>query len=282
MANSYDSALVEEILSDVAITTLGPVLAKMDAFSLKVEPDPIKPRAGVAVELVNGGSTVLQNATDFESGDADVDAVLVAVNQQTVPFHASNDDMQKGHDVRRLLKKNMQNLGNKIQDVLFAPLTAANYGAAVLDLAGNDITKANLQTVWAAAENFGSKNLFLAGSPYSQLIPQSTEQFKLSESGAYGFDSIHHTSRFTGAESGVVGFVADSDAIAVAAGVPKVHEELEQELTGLEEVVLPNGVTVQLYSWVSCKTRSVWRSLDVMIGAAVGDPEKVHLIEDTP
>ena len=166
--------------------------------------------------------------------------------------------------------------------MLFAPLTAANYGTPVVDIAGGTLSKANLKTIWAACQNYGAKNLFLDGGPYSDLIPESTDQFKLSESGAYGFDGIHHSSRFNGAEAGVVGFCADSDAIAVAAGVPKVVEELERELTGLEEVVLPNGITVQLYSWVSTKSRSVWRSLDVMIGAAAGDTSKVKLIEDTP
>jgi len=281
MANTYDADLVHEILSDVAETTLGPVLAKVNSFSLEVATMPIAPKSAIRVPLVSAGSTVLTDANDFESGDGTVGEILVSPAQKSVPFHASNTEMQKGHRVRNLLQKNMQVLGNAIQDIIFAPLTAANYGAAVLDLAGADITKANLKTVWAAAQNFGRKNLILDGAPYSQLIPESTEQFKLTESGAYGFDSIMHSSRFDGAGTDVIGFVADQDAIAIAAGVPYVDDELEQELTGLEQVVLSNGMTVQLYSWVSTKTRAVWRSLDVMIGAAVGDPEKVHLITDT-
>lgn len=281
MANTYDADLVHEILHDVAITTLGPVLANINNFTLDVQTMPMAPRSAVRVPLVTAGSAVLTNADDFETGDGTVGEVLVQANQKSVPFHATNQEMQKGYRVRNLLQKNMQVLGNAIQDIIFAPLTTANYGAAVLDLAGADLAKANLKTIWAAAQDFGRKNLILDGAQYAGLIPTSTEDFSLAMNGAYGFDSITHSSRFTGAGTDVVGFVADQDAIAIVAGTPYVSEGVSQELTGLEEVVLSNGITVQFYSWVSTKTRAEWRSLDVMIGAAVGDPGKIKLITDT-
>ncbi len=281
MANTYDSNLVQEIMSDVAITTLGPVLARMNAFTMDVSVDPMSPRSATRVPLVTDGSNVLTNPNDFEIGDGVVSSVLVEVDQKSVPFHASNTDLQKGFRVRMLLEKNMQVLANELTDIIFAPLLVGNYGAAALDLAGGTFSRDDLKALWVAASNFNNKNLIIDGPLFSELIPSNNDQFDITTSGAYGFDSIMHHGRWSGAGPNVVGFVADSDAIAIATGVPYTPEELERELTGLEQVVLPNGLTVQLYSWVSTKTRAVWRSLDVMIGAAVGDPAKVKLIRDT-
>lgn len=281
MANTYDADLVHEILHDVAITTLGPALAAINNFTLDVGTMPMAPRSATRVPLVTAGSAVLTNADSFEAGNGTVGEVLVSVDQKSVPFHATNQEMQKGYRVRNLLQKNMQVLANEITDVVFAPLLIATYGTAVLDLAGGAFTSANLKTIWTAAQNFGRKNLILDGALYAGLIPTSTDNFDPSVSGAYGFNSIMHNSRWTGADTAVVGFVADSDAIAIATGVPYVSEGVGQAMTGMEEVTLSNGLTVQLYSWISTATRTEWRSLEVMIGAAAGDPAKVELIVDT-
>lgn len=281
MANTYDADLVHEILHDVAMTTLGPVLANINAFTLDVSTIPMAPKSAQRVPLVTAGASVLTNANDFETGDSSVGEVLVQVDQKSVPFHASNTEMQKGYRVRNLLEKNMQVLGNAIQDIIFTPLTTVSYGAAVLDLAGAAFTRDHLKTIWAGAQNFTRKNLILDGPLYAGLIPTTTDHFNPATQGAYGFSSILHNSRWDGAGANTVGFVADQDAIAIASGTPYVSEGVGQAMTGIESVTLPNGITVQLYSWVSTKTRAEWRSLEVMIGAAVGDPAKVELIVDT-
>lgn len=279
MANTYDSGLVQEILHDTAITTLGTVCSLIDKFTLDVSIDPLKPRSTVNVPIVTAGAAVQTNSDSFESGNSTVGNVPVTMAQKTVAFHATAQEMNKGYRVKNLLQKNLQVLGNAIQDIVLAPVTEANYGAAVLDVALASFTSANLPTAWAAAKNFNMRHLFLDGSFYAKLLPTDTQSFKPGETGAYGFDSININNRFDGAGTDIVGFVADRSAIAVASGEPYMSPNVLADMAGMEQVTLPNGLVVSLFTWVSRATRAEWCSLDIMIGASAGDTTALKIIE---
>ena len=281
MSNTYNSGLVAEILQESAITTLGNKNAPLNLFSTSFSADPMKPRSSQNVPLVSAGPTVLENPASFESGDSTVGNVQVTVSHYSAPIHATSDEMQKGYRVRNLIQKAVQQLGNKLQDVAFAVIDEATYGARVVDKAAASFSADDLETIWAAAEDFGSRNLILDGAYYAKLLPNNRDDFNLAEQGAYGFDRIIHSSRWDGAEAGTRGIVADPGAIACVSGTPYLDPVVANQMEDQVQVTLENGLTVQFNTWASVAGRQVWHSLDVAFGAAAGDTSALALIGDT-
>ena len=279
MANTLSSDLIVDILSEVSITTLGPVLGIMDSFTTDLSADAVAPRSTFQVDCVTGGSTTLTNPDSFETGDSTVEARPVTGNHISQPFHVTAQQMNQGFRLKNLLAKNMQVFANSLHDIIMTPVTEAVYGTAVLDKTLATFTAADLPTIWAAGKNLPQKNLILEGSFYAKIMPTDTTKFNPADQGAYGFDRIAYSNRFTAAGTDVVGFLADPNALLVASGVPVMDEDVTNAMVGQEQVTLSNGLTVQLNSWVSTGTRAKWASLDVILGAAVGDAAAGMVIE---
>jgi len=83
MANTFDSALVTDVLRDSVITVLQSRLAPLSAFTKDFSAESVKPRATIQVPIATAGSTTQTNATDFESGNSTLDNVAVTVNQSS-------------------------------------------------------------------------------------------------------------------------------------------------------------------------------------------------------
>ena len=287
MANTFDSALVTDSLRDVAITVLQSRLAPLNAFSQDFSADPLKPRATVQVPIATAGGTTQTNASNFESGDSTLDNVAVSVSQYSNSFHLTNDQINGGHRLEKIAKINLHQLANKIIDVALAPVTAANFGAATIDVdTAGDVTAASLKTLWAAIKDGDSRNLIVDGSIYAQFLPANLDAFQLAAGGKnvgmYGFDFFSYNNRWDGAEATVKGFACSPQAIAVASGLP-ANDIAGSDMMAVENIEIPDlGLTVQMNMWVSRATRAVWASYDVMFGAAKGDPNALKLIKLTP
>jgi hypothetical protein len=287
MANTFDSALVTDSLRDVAITVLQSRLAPLNAFSQDFSADPLKPRATVQVPIATAGGTTQTNASNFESGDSTLDNVAVSVSQYSNSFHLTNDQINGGHRLEKIAKINLHQLANKIIDVALAPVTAANFGAATIDVdTAGDVTAASLKTLWAAIKDGDSRNLIVDGSIYAQFLPANLDAFQLAAGGKnvgmYGFDFFSYNNRWDGAEATVKGFACSPQAIAVASGLP-ANNIAGSDMMAVENIEIPDlGLTVQMNMWVSRATRAVWASYDVMFGAAKGDPNALKIIKLTP
>jgi len=158
-------------------------------------------------------------------------------------------------------------------------MTAANYGAAVLDKAPATVTTADIKTIIAATGKFGQRNLVADASFWSQFAVTSDKNSLGVIDGAYGLDSFSLSTDWSGAGTNVNGFVGDVSSIAMAARLPELTGELREALD-FDTVELPNGMTVQICKWVSTASRNTWHSFDVVFGAGVGDATAGKIIED--
>jgi hypothetical protein len=279
MANTIPSTLVPDIVEEAAITTLGPLLSVVNSFTHQIEVNPIAPGASVKVGVVTAGATASTNPSSYESGDSTKVQRSVTVDEHNVSFHATQAEMNNGHRVSHLVQKNMQVLGNAIRDALFAPITEANFGSAVVDKAAASFAPADTKTIWAACKDFPTKNLILDGGHYAQLLPTNAESFRPGQQGAYGFDSIHVNNRWDGAGTDIIGFCGTQDALVYASGEPQSDDGLIAALEDRIMVEIPGGLMVYMSSWVSLATRARWSSLGVMFGAAAGDTTAGKVIE---
>ena len=86
---------------------------------------------------------------------------------------------------------------------------------------------------------------------------------------AFGWDNLALNTNWAGAGANVRGFYCNPQAVGVVAGLP-----LEGKSTTLaqSEYTIPGiELTVQVNSWFSLATRTMWCSFDCMFGAALLD-----------
>jgi hypothetical protein len=287
MANTFDSALVTDVLRDTAITVLQSRLAPLSAFSQDFSADAIAPRRTVQVPIATAGSTTQTNATNFESGDSTLDNVAVTVDQYSNSFALTNAEINQGFRIQNIAKINLHQLANKIIDVAFTPITTTNFGSAVVDVnTAADFTVAELKTLWGALKDGDVRNVILDGSIYAQFLPSNLEAFQVASGGKnvgmYGFDLFTYNNRWTGAGSNIRGFACSPQAVAVASGLPQ-NSPASSDMISQENIVIPDlGLTVQMNMWVSRSSRALWASYDVMFGAAKGDGSALKIAVLTP
>jgi hypothetical protein len=270
MANTIDADLLIDTLADRVITTLGPKLAPLNAFTRDFSKKTYCQTKSVQVQVTTGGSTTQTNPTSFESGDSTTDNVAVTMNHYSNSFHVTSAQLNEQITLESLADRNLQNLANKIVDVAMTPIDATNFANASGNIAQTAIVAGDLQAGWGSIGTSDVKNILLDAVAYSKFLPTSTTSLSLAN-GAYGFDGFYLNTRWTGAVAGTYGFVCGPDAIAQASGIPDIAPAVQKMLFGSKVVTVPGlGISVQLNVWGSTSSRAVWASYDVMYGAAFG------------
>jgi len=287
MANTFDADLVVDVLRDSAITILRNRLAPLNAFSQDFSTDELAPLKTVQVPIATAGSTTQTNATNFESGDSTLDNVAVSVSQYTNSFHLTNAQINSGHRLERIAKINAQQLADKIIDIALAPVTVANFGAAVVDVnTAADVGTAQLKTLWGALKDGDVRNCIVDGSIYAQFLPTYGESYQLAPGGGnrgmYGFDLFTYNNRWSAAGATISGFVCSPQAIAIASGLPASSPADSDMISQTPITIEGLGITVQANMWVSRSSRALWCSYDVMFGAAKGDGSALKVLVLTP
>ena len=270
MSNTLSSSLVLDTLSDQLITTLGNILAPLNAFSRDFSTDQMRQGASVQVRKATASSAIQTDPTNFETGDTTLTNVNVLVSHYSKSFTLTSKEYNQGFRLTQLADFNAQVIANKLIDVSLAPVTSTNFPTNVT-VAQASFVAANLKTMWAAAAKSPSRYLILDSVAYSQLLPSDKNSF-VPGTGAYGYDGIYLNTRWTGAGTNIYGIACGPSAIACASGIPEIDESIAKLMLGQKTVTVPGlGVSVQVNMWGSPASRSVWASFDVMFGASLGD-----------
>lgn len=277
MANTIAAGLVNDYMATGLINVAANKLAPWKNLSYHIEPNPLAPRATVNIPKATVGATAQSNATNWESGDSTLAEVSVSMNQLSVSFHLTNEELNQGSRLEHLAEINAQNLCDKISDSITALFTVANYGAARVVGAASNFDAADLPPILAAAKNYSKKQLVLDSAHLAYLLPTDKNSFRLGEQGAYGFDVIAENSRWTDAVANCCGVSMSPAAVVVASGqsVPLPRGQYGE----VNVVQLPQlGLRVQSAAWFNTASRTWWASYDVMLGVAVGDASAGELL----
>lgn len=282
MSNTYDADLVIDRLSDQAITVLQNRLSPLRAFSRNFGVDTMRPRATVQVEKSGTAATPARNPTTYESGDTTNTNVAVTVDERTVSFHLSSQEIMQGHQLETKAENNLRGLCDDLFDLtsygINTLLATGTYGAAVVTTAQASMAASDLKTGWASIAKASERHVVLDSTAFAQFLPTNRESF-VPGSGAYGFDGMHLQTNWTNVgTTGVKGFFCSPNAIAVAAGLPEIHPAIENQLEAMRVVTVEDlGLSVQVCLWGSTATRALWTSYGVMFGAAAGDASALSL-----
>ena len=189
--------------------------------------------------------------------------------------------------MERIAKINAQQLADKIIDIALAPVTVANFGAAVVDVnTAADVGTAQLKTLWGALKDGDVRNCIVDGSIYAQFLPTYGDSYQLAPGGGnrgmYGFDLFSYNNRWSAAGATISGFVCSPQAIAIASGLPASSPADSDMISQTPITIEGLGITVQANMWVSRSSRALWCSYDVMFGAAKGDGSALKVLVLTP
>lgn len=279
-ANTVSANITTQLLSQTVYTILQNRLAMLKGFFLDVQTDPVKPLATIQVPKITAGATAQTDPTDWESGNSTVSATAVTMHEYSVSFNASNADIQSGMRMGWLTYINAITMANKIVDVVLAPVTVANFGAATVTSAAAAFGFSDLQNLWAAAKDFDIRNLVLDGSYWARLIPANTFGFALNNGAPnYAFDGIWYHNRWSAAGANIVGAVFSPQSIAIAPGLPLEPAGMGYQFSSLATTLMPEiGFSVQSASWFKPGTRVQWSAFDLMLGVSAADGSAAKLI----
>lgn len=276
MANTLASDLVVDVARDRVLTVLGSKLAFLGAYSTDFSADTVAPKSVIQVAKATAGATAQTDPSNYESGDTTLTNIAVTPSELSVSFHITSAQLQQGFRLQKLLDINLRQLAYKIADTALAPVT----GAAALTVAAADFGTDDLVTLYAAGKDLDQKHLVIDGSYIARILPTDRNSFALGESGAYGFDRILENNRWTGAQANVVGFLADTNAIAAASGLPSMDDGVAADMQSNNVLTIDNlGISVRFSTWISRATRAAWGSFNVMFGAASGDSNRLKIIK---
>lgn len=286
MANTFSANTIADIIASNEMLVLQNRVTPLDKFATNFSAEAIAqtnngngPRSTIQVDLASGASTTLTNPTNYEQGDTTLGAVAVSMNEYSQPFHITPAELNSGRKLEKLVMVNLYALQDKIDSVVKALMTVANFGTAVLDKDPTTVTTADIKTIIAATGKYKQRNLVTDAAFWSQFAVTTDKNSLGVVDGAYGLDSFSLSTDWSSAGTNVNGFVGDTTAFAMAARTPQNTSEV-QEALDIDYVELPNGITVQIAKWVSLSSRNTWHSMDVVFGAAVGDSSAGEVIED--
>ncbi len=280
MATTIDTDLLLDTLSDKALTYLGHVLAPITAYSTDFTANYLPQTKAVQVPVVTGGSAALKNPTDFESGTATTTNIAVTVDHYSAPFDLSSCQINNRFSIETLAEAKLNLLAEAIAGVIAPLFNSTNFPGTGVTVAQSSFAAANAKTLLGALGKNPRKSLLLDSVAFAQLAPENKNAFQLGEAGAYGFAGVYQQTYWTGAESKVYGVACGPAAVAIAAGIPIMAPKGADQMLQQKIITIPGiGLSVQLNSWFSTKSRSQWASYDIMFGAAAGLSDAAVLIK---
>lgn len=265
MANSLTD-LNGVVISEIALQAAAPKTAIISKFSTRFE-NVLKKNQTVNVPLYTA-STTLENPTSFNVADASSVTRAVTPVHLYQPITISWTEFQEGHNIENQVQGAVKALVSKIQSKVFSVLSSSNYSVG-LSANPSSLSADNLATLFASA--VGEANCYLTRAAYSKFVPQNTLGFPKGAP-AFGFDSFDYVDSFTGAQSGVFGFVSDPAGIAIATGLPELNGNVEAM-----EIDLGNGVRGYVTKFYDPITRTDVIGIETMLGVAVGDTNALKL-----
>jgi hypothetical protein len=270
MPNTIDSALIASTISEQAQTVLGNRLAALNLFSTDFSSEVKKPKDTVQVPVATATASTQTNPTSFNStGGTTLDKATVALDHIYQPFGLDYVDIQNAIRLEKLVKINLNALADRIWAIVTAPITVANYGAAVVAPAttATGLVAADVQKLWASVSKSTNKGLVLGTTQYASIMPTDTTKFAL-QPGSYGFDNgIFNASQFSG-QTRLAGFACAPEALAIASAAPAMDHVRDRMLVSDVVTLEQIGLSIYYNVWSDPASRAIVASAEVMFGAS--------------
>jgi len=216
--------------------------------------------------VVSTVQAVQTNPTTFENSNDVLTLGQPTLTHYSAQFGFTNADQNTGLDLQMVLQSHLTQLEKSVQAAINAQITEANFAAATVTVTSGNWAVANFEALRAAVPS--ATAVCLAADYFvktkSTWMPAGTE------------GTLRELSDLTGIGSGIKGFVARPEALALVIGYPTPGPVGEVTVS---KINLPVGIPVQFSRWWQRGGRS-WRgSLDIVLGVEVGQPGALRLLK---
>jgi ATP-dependent Clp protease protease subunit len=272
-ANTIDTALTTDTLSNSLITVLQNRLPILAAISLKFETDPIGPTRKIQVPIVTAGGTAQTNATSFEDTTnfvGTIDNVEIDPDRITVGSHLTPAELQTGRALTDFGVIKAHEMADAIMARITAVITTANFASpAFIPSSAANFGSSELGSAWAAIAKSMIKSIMLHQDAYKNFLPATLENFNVLTQGMPGWENFLLNTYWTGATAGTFGFACNPQAIALGAGLPKLSPNFSGTAT---TVAVPGlGISVSVQEWYATAGKVDWMNMEIMADASPGD-----------
>jgi hypothetical protein len=138
-----------------------------------------------------------------------------------------------------------------------------------------------MKALWAAINKADRKYAILHPEYYKILLPDNLMSFNPLDTGNIpGWDGVFAQTYWTGAGTDILGVVLNPQASVVAAGLPLEPPAAPNRPVGSTATIEKIGMQVDMYTWFSPATRTVWQTIECMFGAAKGDATAAKLLKN--
>ena len=283
MANTIDTNLISEVLSQTALTVIGQKLTGLSALSTDFSDGATDARSTVKVPLASA-TGVEENPTNYEQTNSTLVNVPVTLNILSRPFEIDNQSMNKGLRLEGLAKANMNAIAEEVLKRALAVFTTANgfSDSAVQPVNASDFDAADAKQVWGEIKS-GPKGLILDSAYFANLLPTDLRSFVPQDNKrGYGFDVLDDVSgeAFSGGDATTVGIGVNPAAAAVATRIPVIPPAIAAQMASYTVQTHPElGISFGVGLWASAASRALWGSFDIAFGIAAGDTDAAVLIK---
>lgn len=279
MANNFDTSLVNATLAQKAITGLAGKIAYAPLFSTDFSDELRDQRSlTINVPVVVSGSTVETGTiSDYETSSTTMSSCLVTMQEVNTSFELSPTDLNNGLRLTQLADRNLADFQAKIESLIFAQVTEANFGTVSSTLSGvtsGALSVDNIHDLWGQLPgNAASKILIVKSGEMVKLLPSDLNSFDVTKQrSGYGFGAVESTdSGFASAGSKIIAFAAQPSALALASALP-AYTNMLGDVVDMQVITLADlGISIVASVWISAKTRKVYGSYSTLFGAKAAD-----------
>jgi hypothetical protein len=269
MSNTISYSGTALNLSRVASSVLQSAQAPTAAICTAIDyRDPDLPGISSTVAIATAASATLQNPSNFESGDCTLTGITLNPVLYCQSFGLSGPDMQTGAQLDWLATINAVKFAETLNDAVWALLTTANFGAAVVSVDSAQFALSDFDTLWGGIPTV-SKSVVL-DTPYRVKVKNTWLPAN--------WNACYEHSRWSAAGAKIRGFVADKRAIVLKHGPPFLYRDAPNILAREPLVVQPLGLQGEVAIWFNPATRSVRAAYSIYLGVGIGDANALKLL----
>ena len=251
----------KEVLALESIKEAQNPLAPIQLFSSRFDAKEVG-SVNVKFPRVGTGRTAT-NSTDYTTGSVTIDAVSVTVAEKSLSFPLTGAELNNGITLADIDSEKLAEFLTDLTAEVTALMTAANFGASVVDTSA--FTAADLPKLAVEAKGM-NKVAILEPTQYALVIPTNGDALDPNKS-AYGFSQGVHMADLAGDGEG---FAGGKSAIAIAGGISQKWDnfkETEQHVIIQTEMGLP----VLYRQFVDSTSGNVHGCFVSLFGCAVAD-----------
>ena len=275
MANTIDSNLLVDIISEQVITTAQAKLFPLNAVSFVYSSAPNAPGATVQVPLVDAGSTVNQFNGTFANDAVAFTSTSVSLSALYTSFSISDYDIavtgMKG--IQAIVDSKVKSLASTIvQNALNTAISSSTSAIAVSTSNFDGDSLGDIRTVMSVA-NVSEPSLILAPAFYTAALADlaATESFNFAEASREG--KITRARGFNVYEANM--FASNVGGLALGKGGLAVALNYWAPMDGAYEIAQPitdkdSGLTFGLRMWNDPATGAKRVVITALAGVAAG------------